>query len=335
MKNLLYVGNRLSRHGLTATGIEILGPLLEREGFGLSYASSKKNKAARLADMLWQVFLRRSKIDYVLIDTYSTWNFWYAFAVSRLCRAFKVKYIPILHGGNLPGRLAKNPALCQRIFAYSVVNVAPSEYLRQVFSDAGFRVIRIPNPFDAAEFPYTERTSLSPNLLWVRSFAELYNPEMALRVLTLVKEKYPGAKLCMVGPEKDGKLATLKLLAAKQRADITFTGKLSKAEWAEKSRDYDIFLNTARTDNTPFSIVEAMSLGMAVVSTNVGGIPYLLEDRKTAMLVPDDDAGAMANAVIQLIENKQLQAEILRQSHALVKEFDWRNVREKWLEILL
>src|SRR5690606_24786051 len=120
------------------------------------------------------------KTDYVLIDTYSTSNFWYAFAVSQLCRFLRLKYIPILHGGNLPVRLANNPRLCRMVFKYAHVNVAPSGYLQQAFSDAGFSVIKIPNPFDAADFPYKHRQFVGPKLLWVRSFAAIYNPEMAL-----------------------------------------------------------------------------------------------------------------------------------------------------------
>jgi len=334
MKDLLYVGNRLSRHGLTATGIEILGPFLEREGFRIRYASSRKNKLARLADMLWQVVSHR-RVDYVLIDTYSTWNFWYAWAVSQLCRLFKMRYIPILHGGNLPQRLKRNPALCKMIFAHSAANVAPSGYLYQAFSEAGFAVIKIPNPSDAAEFRYLQRNSLAPKLLWVRSFANLYNPEMAIRVVSHLSKRYPDALLCMVGPDKDGMLEKLRQQAKAQSVSVTFTGRLGKSDWAAKASDYDIFINTARTDNTPFSIIEALSLGLVVVSTNVGGIPHLLEHKKTAMLVANDDAQGMAEAVVELIENPTLQTAILENSRALAAACDWRNVRAKWLEILV
>lgn len=334
MKSLLYVGNRLSSHGSTATAIEVLGPMLEREGFHLAYASSKKNKFLRLADMVWQIFSRRKTTDYVLIDTYSTWNFWYAFIVSQLCRMLSLKYIPILHGGNLPDRLKGSPRLCRMIFSHSVINVAPSGYLSEAFTAVGFRVVQIPNPFDAAEFPYMERKSLMPRLLWVRSFAALYNPEMALRAVSMVKEKYPQAQLCMIGPDK-GLLAPMKQQAQSDNLDVVFTGRLSKKEWAAKSTGYDIFINTARTDNAPFSIIEALSLGMAVVSTDVGGIPHLLEDRKTALLVNDNDARAMADAIIELVENEDLRKEILLRSRQLVTQSDWRNVRQKWLEILI
>lgn len=333
MKNLLYVGNKLSVHGNTATAIEVLGPLLEQEGFSVVYASSKRNKMARLADMLWQTVSHSRTTDFVLIDTYSTWNFWYAFAVSQLCRLFRLKYIPILHGGNLPHRLVRNPALCRMVFGHAHCNIAPSGYLHQAFSDAGFRVRVIPNPFDRSEFPQLERRALRPKLLWVRSFAPIYNPAMALSVLSLLKGKYADASLCMVGPDK-GLLETVKQKAATEMLDVVFTGRQSKKEWAALSQGYDIFINTSHVDNTPFSIIEALSLGMAVVSTDVGGIPHLLTHGENAMLVPDGDTASMAQSAIELIENELLSNNILRQSEALVAQSDWRNVRDKWLEIL-
>src|SRR5690349_6621558 len=116
MKNLLYIGNKLSGHGNTVTAIEVLGKFLEADGYHLTYASSEKSKIRRFSEMLRKTFALRHQADYVLIDTYSTQNFWYAFAVSQLCRLLKMKYIPILHGGNLPDRLQRNPALCKMIF---------------------------------------------------------------------------------------------------------------------------------------------------------------------------------------------------------------------------
>ena len=82
MKNLLYIGNKLSSQGITATTIETLGPLLESAGFNVRYASEKKNKLLRLLDMMVQTIRYKSETDCVIIDTYSTYNFWYAFAVS-------------------------------------------------------------------------------------------------------------------------------------------------------------------------------------------------------------------------------------------------------------
>ena len=98
MKSLLYIGNKLSDHGYTSTSIETLGTFLEGEGFHVLYASSKKNKVWRMFEMIIKTIKYAKKVDYVLIDTYSTNNFWYAFIISQLCRIFNLKYIPYPHG---------------------------------------------------------------------------------------------------------------------------------------------------------------------------------------------------------------------------------------------
>ena len=104
MKNLLYIGNKLSKTGKTETTILTLSDALRSEGYTVYAVSNKKNKLWRLLDMLLAILKCSKKVDCVLIDTYSTSNFYYAYLCSQFCRLLKLKYIPILHGGNLPKR---------------------------------------------------------------------------------------------------------------------------------------------------------------------------------------------------------------------------------------
>src|SRR5690606_30193291 len=103
--------------------------------------------------------------------------------------------------------------------------------------------------------------TFKPKLLWVRSIAPIYNPGLALEVLGLLRQDIPDATLCMVGPDKNGLSAELKKKAAKENLNVTFVGRMSKKQWAQLSEKYDIFINTSQTDNAPFSLIEAASLG--------------------------------------------------------------------------
>src|SRR5690606_31616955 len=94
------------------------------------------------------------------------------------------------------------------------------------------------------------------------------------------------ASLCMVGPDTDGSLSQVKALAKQLKVSVKFTGKLTKSEWNQLSKEYNIFINTTNFDNMPVSVIEAMALGLPVVSTNVGGLPYLITDGVDGMLVP-------------------------------------------------
>lgn len=332
MKSLLYIGNKLSKHGFTPTSIETLGVFFEKEGYQVLYASEKKNQLIRFLDMGFSVIKYRKKVDYVIIDTYSTFSFWYVLFVSQLCRLFQLRYIPILHGGNLPHRLDRNPKLARLIFNHAYQNVAPSGYLLEAFRKRNFpNLVFIPNTIDLSNYPYLkQRDTHVPKLLWVRSFATLYHPKMAIDVLKKVQEQYPTAQLCMVGPDKDGSLEETRKYAEQQKVEVTFTGRLSKSEWVALSKDYNTFINTTNFDNTPVSVIEAMSLGLPVVTTNVGGIPFLLENRKTALLVEANAVNKMVEGIEELTTNQNLRTTLVQNGREYVEHFDWQAVKHHW-----
>lgn len=328
---LLYLGNRLSKHGFNKTTIETLGLQLEQEGFAVFYASNKKSFPLRLLDMMWSVINYRKQVSYLLIDTYSTKAFWYAFLCSQLARFFNIKYIPILHGGDLPNRLKKNPMFCRMLFSNAYKNVAPSDYLKQAFEKEGFKnVIHIPNTIEIEKYEFKLRTELTPNLLWVRAFASIYNPKMAVKVLQQLQEQYPSATLTMVGPDKDGSLQTTKDFAKSLGITVNFSGQLTKEEWWELASKHDIFINTTHFDNTPVSVMEAMALGLPVISTKVGGIPYLLTNHQNALLVNDNDVTAMTNAVCGLLKSQENAAELALNARSFIGQMDWKEVKKSW-----
>ena len=332
---LLYLGNQLSKHGFNKTTIETLGLHLEQEGFGVYYASNKKSFPFRMLDMMWSVILYRKQVSYILIDTYSTKAFWYAFVCSQLARVLNIKYIPVLHGGDLPNRLKNNSKLCQMVFANAYKNVAPSGYLKQAFESTGFKnVIHIPNSIEIEKYAFKNRTEFAPKLLWVRAFATIYNPEMAVKVLFELQRKYPNATLTMVGPDKDGSLQTTKAFAKSIGVAVNFTGQLAKEDWWQLASEHDIFINTTHFDNTPISVMEAMALGLPVVSTNVGGIPYLLRDKENALLVNDNDVVAMTNAICSLLEDREQCKTLALNARNFIEQMDWDVVKEGWKQVL-
>lgn len=335
MKKLLYIGNKLSKHGNTATSIETLGSFLEVEGFKVFYASSKKNKVLRFLDMILSTIWFSKKVDYVLIDTYSTQNFYYALVISQLCRIFKVKYIAKLHGGDLPNRLQKSPFLCELLFRNAYIVSAPSAYLMKVFEvKYSKNLIYIPNTIEIDKYNFLKREYNVPRLLWVRSFSKIYNPKMAINVLYNLKKEFPNANLTMVGPDKENLIDDCKKYASGLNVDVKFTGKLAKEEWVELSKDYNVFINTTHFDNTPISAIEAMALGLPIVSTNVGGIPFLLTDNENGLLVGDSDVDGMTDAIVEIFNNVILREKITINARNTVESFDWDVIKQKWFEIL-
>ncbi len=334
MIRLLYIGNALSKKGKTTSTIDTLGAHLG-ENYSVKMASDKSNKILRILDMIWLVITNSTKADVVLIDTYSTVNFYYAFIISQLCRVFKIKYINILHGGNLETRLKTNPKLSALIFKNAYKLIAPSNFLKSVFENYGYKNIKyVPNSIEIENYGYKERSIESINLLWVRSFSKIYNPQLAVLVLEALLQKGYDAKLTMIGPEVDGVLSETKKLVANKKLTVNFTGKLTKQEWIKLSQKSNVFINTTNFDNTPVSVIEAMALGLPIVSTNVGGIPFLINNGEDGLLVSQDNIEEMVQAILKFKNNNDFRLKTTKNARKKVEKFDWKEVRLKWQQLL-
>ena len=138
----------------------------------------------------------------------------------------------------------------------------------------------------------------------MRTFHEIYRPDLALRTLARLLPDHPGATLTMAGQDR-GRLAETRRLAGGLglAGAVRFAGFLDAEGKRREFPEHDIFLNTNRIDNAPVSVVEAAAFGLPVVATRVGGIPHLLRDGEEALLVPEapgETPGAMAGAVRRL-----------------------------------
>lgn len=338
-KHILYLGNQLGIYGFTPSSVETLGNRL-KDLYDVTQGSSMRNQILRLLHM-WYLILKNRNVDFILIDTYSTKGFIFAWTSSILANLFKIKYIPILHGGALPKRAQKSPNLLSYYLknAYSVV--CPSNYLKvEVGKVLGGEYKVIPNYIDINNYPFKERCLEDNNsikLLWVRSFHEIYNPNLAVRIIRQLHDLgHLNSKLCMVGPDKDGSLEKTKLLARELGVIdfIEFVGLLSKKEWIELSKSYNIFINTSNVDNTPVSVIEAMALGFPIVSTNVGGIPYLFEDKKEGVMVGANQTVEFVRVIEKLVSDPLYMQDLSRNARKRAENMDWLRIKEEWNKLL-
>lgn len=334
-KRILYIGNALSNKGATVTSIETLGAFLRGEGYAVKMASSRKNKILRLLEMVYCVLRYGISSDYVLIDTYSTSNYWYAVIIGGLCRLLNVRYLPILRGGNLPERFRTSRRSAHKLFSNAYKNIAPSSYMSQLFRKEGFtNLVYIPNTIQIAKYTYFKRELYTPKLLWVRSFSKIYNPVMALKVLQELLKEFPEATLTMVGPEKDDSYETCLAFAKANKLPVTFTGLLSKQAWRQLAAAHDIFISTTNFDNTPVSVIEAMALGLPIVSTDVGGMPFLIQHEKDGLLSPVKEVKPFVAAITRVLKSPEFGLSLAENARNKVEGFDWDTVKNRWDEVL-
>jgi glycosyltransferase involved in cell wall biosynthesis len=213
--------------------------------------------------------------------------------------------------------------------------VAPSDYLGQACRDLGFRAHIIPNIIGIDHYQFRDRSVIQPRLFWLRALHPTYNPQLAIKTLNILRRTYPEAALTMAGPDK-GELEDCQKLVSELalKGAVHFTGFLNKEQINSIACEHDIFLNTARIDNCPVTVLEAMAMGLPVVSTKIGGLPFLLRDNEEALLVGDDNPVEMAKAVICLVKDSQLVKRLTMAARAKVEGYTWPTVRPLWLSVL-
>lgn len=337
MPSLLMIGNFLSQTRGVRAVCEDLADKLTEAGWRIRRTSTRPDRIPRLVDMLWTAWTCRNHYEVALIDTFSNWAFVWAEMVAFALRILGKKYVLILHGGGLPDFARKQPGRVARLLDSAAAVVAPSAYLFEKMKPYRADLILIPNPIDLANYPFRQRAQVAPKLVWLRAFHSIYNAPLAISAAASLAKRHPELHLSMAGDDRgDGSLEKAKQLAdAHGISDrVKFPGRIPKSEipaWLQRG---DIFLNTTNVDNTPVSVMEAMACGLPVVSTNVGGIPYLLENEKEALLVSPGNCDAMATAVSRLLTEPGLAACLAKNARKKVEHFAWPHVLPAWQRLI-
>jgi len=334
---ILIVGNFLSSHGASRGVCEELAPRLQASGWVVTTTSDKRPRLVRLADMLWTVWNRRHDYDVAQVDVYSGPAFMWAEAVCRVLRQANRRYVLTLHGGALPQFARSRRQRVERLLKSADAVTIPSPYLLEQMAEFRKDLTLLPNGLEISSYKSRPVRTLKPRLVWLRAFHHVYNPTMVPRVLARLKAEFPSIHMTMAGFDKGDGSYQKTVAAAKAEGveeHLEMRGSIPKSNVPAFLATGDIFLNTSSVDNTPVSVLEAMASGLCVVSTEVGGIRYLLQSGKEALLAPANDDEAMAVAVRSLLQDEALAERIQISSKAKVRRFDWNVVLPQWHEIL-
>jgi glycosyltransferase involved in cell wall biosynthesis len=334
-RRVLLVGDFAASRNGNFSVAEDLARRLAQRGFAVTTTSDRASRPWRVVDMWASTWRTRRSVDVAVIDVYSGRAFLWAEAVARLLQRVGVPFALVLRGGGLPIFARRQPERVRRLFGAAAAVVALSGYLAEQMSAYGGRVHVLPNPIDLAAYPYRQRALASPTLVWLRTFQDTYNPVMAVRVLARLREGFPDARLIMVGRDR-GLLEPTRRAAAELgvRDHIEFVGPVAKAAVPKQLARGDLYLNTPRIDNVPISLLEAMACGLCVVSTDVGGIPYLVQRDREALLVADGDADAMAAGAARCLREPELAARLSDAGRRLAERHDWGEMLPRWETLL-
>jgi glycosyltransferase involved in cell wall biosynthesis len=219
--------------------------------------------------------------------------------------------ISVTPSGHAPASLEGSASLDRaRLRAESLlsrigVTVVPSEALSRLVAAHGFpreRLRVIPNAVELRR----RKTEVRAGDLVVGTAARL-EPWKQLDVLidACARVRKP-VRLEVFG---DGSLrSSLEAQAQAARVPARFHGHVVDAP--DRLGDLDVFALTSRSENLPMSILEAMAWALPVVATRVGGVPELVADGSTGLLVEPGDRDGLAGALETLAGDPTLRADL-------------------------
>lgn len=278
--------------------------------------------------------LRRTEVVYFLTGFFNFY-FWVTFPALLLIYARRKPVVLSARGGDAARFFRRYGKLVGPVLRRADKITTPSGFLRDVFRDAfALEAQVIPNIADLEQFVYRPRSPFRPRLLVTRNLEHIYGIDTVLRAFALVRDKHVQATLDIAG---GGSLrAPLEQLAVELNvADaVTFHGPVNHEQIQRLYGECDIYVNASRVDNLPGSLLEAFASGLPVVSTRAGGIPYMVEDGVTGLLVDVDDHQALAEQVVRILDNPKLGIALADAGYAESQKYARKNVAPQLVGLL-
>ncbi|MBU6321326.1 MAG: glycosyltransferase [Patescibacteria group bacterium] len=347
-RRVAFLINRLERGGAERVFVDDANRFV-RAGYAVSlfvlYGTAREQLLARdLADgVVLRPLCARSPLDLAA-----------AFRLARMCARSETRaVISTLEDANILGRLAvlfhwrlrlfvreandvsrKRPwqRMVERALDWTVAcHIAVTDRIRD--SLAHRRTLTIHNAVDVpATLPLRTHRSL-PRILAIGRLTEQKDFSTliaALGILSAAGIPYE-ARIVGTGAQEPG----LKAEAERVRANVSFLGDLSHESALHELAEADVFALSSRWEGCPNVVLEAMAYGLPVVATNVGGVPELVQNGATGLLVPPQDPQACAEALARVLSDGSLRSRLGEAGYIRAREHFNSRVRFDRLRSLI
>lgn len=331
MKVLLITNYKKGTGGISVQ-VELLQRNLRKEGIEADIFNTRGSVIYRL--LCKRKLLKKAEnYDVLHIHCCSKVGFFPAIVGISVGKKLGKRVVLTYHGGGAEEFFRKHTRLVKHYLLKTDANIVLSGFLGGVLDKYQIPYTVIPNviELDASRFRF--RKQIKPNFISIRTLSPLYNIECILRAFKKVKAQLPNATLTIVGdgPSKE----TLERMVTEENIqDVLFTGRVDNKEIYNYLDKADIMLSAPRIDNMPVSLLEAFNAGLLVISSNVGGVPYMIEEGVNGLLFNSDNDIELAGKMILAVNNPE-SLDIINSAHSSLVKFSWEEVWNCLQEVYL
>lgn len=326
MKVLLICNYKPGVGGISGQ-VEILQRKLRSEGHTADIFSTKASVLRRLLLPL-QLHSVARHYDLLHVHCCSGWGFLPAVIGITIGRRLKKRLVLTYHGGDGESFFDRHPKLVRHYLTRTDANIVLSSFLAKVFEKHNLPYTIIPNIIELDESQFRQRKTLKPHFICTRAHETLYNIPCILRAFQKVQTELPESTLTLVG-EGSQHAVLIQMVKDMGLQNVTFTGKVGNQAIYHHLDQADIFLSSPTVDNMPVSLLEAMNAGLLVISSNVGGVPYMIKNGNNGLLFDNNNHDELAQKMLWAIENQAIAMTIIQQAHQAVSSYRWENIKDK------
>lgn len=215
--------------------------------------------------------------------------------------------------------VAISPLIKRSIMEY--YNLA-SDYVPMIF-----------NGIDVEKYePKTEYSFMNDEIriIHIGRFQEQKNHEMIIEAMSMLAAQYPKVKLYLFGEGPLKNEIQELVIREKLNGNVIFAG-MTRSPDIELKRS-DLFILPSKWEGMPITLIEAMACALPIVATPVGGVPDMVQDQNSALLVKNC-AQSLADGIERLIKDESLRKKLGKNARKNVISFSSREMGKEYLNL--
>lgn len=270
---------------------------------------------------IWQLLSLIKKENISILNTHSSWDSWVGGIVKLIYPKFR-----LIRTRHLSTPIGKTP------LSWLIYNILPDavittgEAIREKMIDYNrfnpHKIVSIPTGIDLKRFnPYRVKPAFKEDGFLIGMISVLRSwkgHKYFISAAPEILKQIPEAKFYIVGdgPQKENIKRQIKEIGLEDK--IFMLGHRTDIPEILAALDVIVHPSTGH-EGVPQTILQALAMAKPVVASHVGGIPEVIEDQKTGILIPPCDVKAIANAVIKIFKNPALSKKLGENGRVLVK----------------
>lgn len=330
--SILIVGNYIEDNGGISGIIYNHFIKVREEGHDVAIFNTKRSSFERLFLFL-PLLIKSRNYNIIHVHGCSSFGFYPVVLGIIVGRCFyRKRTVVTYHGGGAEEFLQKHSKFVRTILLKANCVMVMSGFLQNVFKKYRIDTTILPNLIDVEIREDSFLCFDLPRLISIRALKRNYNIDDIINALSIINEKYPNSQLKIIGTGEKYELL-LSLSEQLKVANVTFEGMLINEQIPDELLKSNIMISVPSFDNQPMSILEAFACGVPVISSRVGGIPFMIEDWETGFLVDVHKPEQIAEKVNWIMTNPEKTKKVIENAKSEVKRYQWSSIKKQLFDI--